>query len=496
MDFNIKSGQPEKQRTACLILGVFESRRLSPPAMAVDQASEKYLSGLLRRGDMEGRRGQSLLLHHVPGALAERILLIGCGKEDELNARGYLTIIKNSIAALRRTGAREAVNYLAELDFKQRDPGWRLREAVKTSAHTLYEFNELKTRDKKKRRLRKLAFTVPSRRELPRAEAALNAGRAIANGIRLTRDLGNRPGNICTPAYLARRAVELGKGHRSLTVNVLDEAAMKKLGMGSLLSVTQGSKQPAKLITLEYKGAKKTDKPVLLIGKGVTFDTGGISLKPPAEMDEMKYDMCGAASVLGTLSAVAELGLAINVVGVIPAVENMPGGRATKPGDIFTSLSGQTVEVLNTDAEGRLILCDALTYSQKFRPEVVIDIATLTGACVIALGKHATGLMSNHEPLAADLLAAGEESCDRAWQLPIWDEYQQQLNSNFADMANIGGRDAGTITAACFLSRFTENYHWAHLDIAGTAWLSGRDKGATGRPVGLLTQYILNRLKR
>lgn len=496
MDFNIKSGQPEKQRTACLILGVFESRRLSPPAMAVDQASEKYLSGLLRRGDMEGRRGQSLLLHHVPGALAERVLLIGCGKEDELNARGYLTIIKNSVSALRRTGAREAVSYLAELDFKQRDPGWRLREAVKTSAHTLYEFNELKTRDKKKRRLGKLAFTVPSRRELPRAEAALNEGRAIANGIRLTRDLGNRPGNICTPAYLARRAVELGKGHRSLTVNVLDEAAMKKLGMGSLLSVTQGSKQPAKLITLEYRGAKKTDKPVLLIGKGVTFDTGGISLKPPAQMDEMKYDMCGAASVLGTLSAVAELGLAINLVGVIPAVENMPGGRATKPGDIFTSLSGQTVEVLNTDAEGRLILCDALTYSQKFRPEVVIDIATLTGACVIALGKHATGLMSNHEPLAADLLAAGEESCDRAWQLPIWDEYQQQLNSNFADMANIGGRDAGTITAACFLSRFTENYHWAHLDIAGTAWLSGRDKGATGRPVGLLTQYILNRLKR
>ena len=496
MDFNIKSGQPEKQRTACLILGVFESRRLSPPAAAVDQASGKYLSGLLRRGDMEGRRGQSLLLHHVPGALAERILLIGCGKEDALDARGYLTIIKNSIAALRRTGAREAVSYLAELDFKQRDPGWRLREAVKTSAHTLYEFNELKTRDKKKRRLGKLAFTVPSRRELPRAETALNEGRAIANGIRLTRDLGNRPGNICTPAYLARRAVELGKGHRSLTVNVLDEAAMKKLGMGSLLSVTQGSKQPAKLITLEYRGAKKTDKPVLLIGKGVTFDTGGISLKPPAQMDEMKYDMCGAASVLGTLSAVAELGLAINVVGVIPAVENMPGGRATKPGDIFTSLSGQTVEVLNTDAEGRLILCDALTYSQKFRPEVVIDIATLTGACVIALGKHATGLMSNHEPLAADLLAAGEESCDRAWQLPIWDEYQQQLNSNFADMANIGGRDAGTITAACFLSRFTENYHWAHLDIAGTAWLSGRDKGATGRPVGLLTQYILNRLKR
>ncbi len=497
MDFNIKSGNPEKQRTACLIIGVFEGRQLTPQARAVDQASERYLSGLMRRGDMEGRRGQSLLLHHVPGTLAERVLLIGCGKEEALDALAYLTIIKNSIAALKETGAQEAVNYLAELGLKRRDLRWRLREAVKTSAHTLYEFNELKSSKKKNRRpLRRLTFTVPARRELPAGEAALNEGRAIANGIQLTRDLGNRPGNICTPAYLARRAVQLGKGYRSLTVNVLDEAAMKKLGMGSLLSVSQGSKQPAKLITLEYKGAKRTDKPVALIGKGVTFDTGGISLKPPAQMDEMKYDMCGAASVLGTLSAVAEMELPINVVGVIPTVENMPGGQATKPGDIFTSMSGQTIEVLNTDAEGRLILCDALTYSQKFKPEVVIDIATLTGACVIALGKHATGLMSNHQPLAADLLAAAEESCDRAWQLPIWDEYQQQLNSNFADMANIGGRDAGTITAACFLSRFAEEYHWAHLDIAGTAWLSGRSKGATGRPVGLLTQYLLNRLKR
>lgn len=496
MEFNIKSGQPQKQRTACLILGVFQGRRLSAPAKAVDEAGEQYLSGLLRRGDMEGRRGQSLLLHQVPGALAERVLLIGCGKEKKLDAPGYLTIIKNSIAALKQTGAKDAVSYLAELDLKQRDPGWRLREAVKTSLHTLYEFNELKTGDPETRRLGKLAFTVPSRRELARAEAALREGQAIGNGIKLARDLGNRPGNICTPTYLARRATELGKGRRSLTVEVLDEAAMKKLGMGSLLSVAQGSKQPAKLITLEYKGAKKSEQPVALVGKGVTFDTGGISLKPPAAMDEMKYDMCGAASVLGTLSAVAELALPINVVGVIPAVENMPGGRATKPGDIFTSLSGQTVEVLNTDAEGRLILCDALTYSKKFRPAVVIDIATLTGACVIALGKHATGLMSNHQPLAADLLAAAEEASDRAWQLPIWDEYQQQLHSNFADMANIGGREAGTITAACFLSRFTEDYHWAHLDIAGTAWLSGRNKGATGRPVGLLTQYILNRLKR
>ncbi|MCG8377901.1 MAG: leucyl aminopeptidase, partial [Proteobacteria bacterium] len=348
---------------------------------------------------------------------------------------------------------------------------------------------------KNRRPLRKLTFTVPTRRELPESEQAMNEGRAIANGIRLTRDLANRPANICTPAYLAEQATSLAKTYRSLSVNVLDETEMKKLGMNSLLSVSQGSDEPAKLIILEHKGSKKTQKPIVLVGKGVTFDTGGISIKPSPAMDEMKYDMCGAASVIGTVSAVAELNLPINVVGVVPTTENMPSGTATKPGDIFTSMSGLTVEVLNTDAEGRLILCDAITYSERFNPAVIIDIATLTGACVIALGKHASGLMSNHNPLARDLLNAGEEACDRAWQLPLWNDYQQQLNSPFADMANIGGRDAGTITAACFLSRFAEKYHWAHLDIAGTAWLSGSKKGATGRPVSLLMQYILNQIK-
>ena len=290
----------------------------------------------------------------------------------------------------------------------------------------------------------------------------MQEGRAIANGIKFTRDLANRPSNVCTPTYLAQQATALGKKHRSLTIDTLEEADMKKLGMGSLLSVSQGSARPPKLITMEYKGSKKAQKPIVLVGKAVTFDTGGISLKPGAAMDEMKYDMCGGASVFGTISAVAELGLPINVVGVIPAVENMPSSTATNPGDIFTSMSGQTIEVLNTDAEGRLILCDAITYSERFNPEVVIDIATLTGAVVIALGKHATGLLSNHNPLARELLNAGDESGDRAWQLPLWDDYQQQLNSPFADMANIGGRDAGTITAACFLSRFAEKYHWAH----------------------------------
>ena len=496
MDFNIKSGNPEKQRTACVIVGIFESRRLSPPAKAIDTVSKKYLSNLIRRGDMDGHKGQMLLLHNVPGMISDRVMLIGCGKERELDDRNYRTIIANSIRALNETGSLEGVNYLTELSIKGRDHHWKIKQAVLVAEQSLYQFDELKSKKKQNRRpLRKITFTVPTRRELPQGEEALNEGRAIANGVKFTRDLGNRPSNVCTPTYLAKQAEELGKNHKSLTVNVLEEAEMKKLGMGSLLSVSQGSAEPAKLITIEYKGSKKAGKPIVLVGKGVTFDTGGISIKPAQAMDEMKYDMCGAASVLGTLATVAELNLPVNVVGVIPTTENMPSGTATKPGDIFTSMSGQTVEVLNTDAEGRLILCDALTYSERFGPDVVIDIATLTGACVIALGKHATGLLSNHNPLAKDLLQAGEESGDRAWQLPLWDDYQQQLNSPFADMANIGGREAGTITAACFLSRFAEKYHWAHLDIAGTAWITGNNKGATGRPVLLLTQYILNRTK-
>ena len=298
---------------------------------------------------------------------------------------------------------------------------------------------------------------------------------------------------MCTPTHLAAQAQQLGKTYKSVKVSVLERDDMRKLGMNSLLSVSAGSAEPPKLITMEYYNGRKDDKPIVLVGKGVTFDTGGISIKPAAAMDEMKFDMCGAASVLGVMCAVAELGLQVNLIGVVPTVENMPSGTATKPGDIFTTMSGQTVEVLNTDAEGRLILCDALTYSERYNPDVVIDIATLTGACVVALGKVATGLLGNHSPLANDLLAAGEYTGDRAWQMPLWDEYQSLLDSPFADMANIGGRDGGTITAACFLSRFTKKFRWAHLDIAGTAWTSGADKGATGRPVKLLMQYILER---
>jgi len=315
----------------------------------------------------------------------------------------------------------------------------------------------------------------------------------MAAGVSLAKDLGNLPGNICTPEYLAGQARSLGRRSPNLHVRVLTEQQMKTLGMGALLSVSRGSRQPAKLIVMEYRGGKTGEKPVVLVGKGLTFDAGGISLKPAAAMDEMKYDMCGGASVLGTLTACTQLQLPINVIGLVPASENLPDGDANKPGDIVTSMSGQTIEVLNTDAEGRLILCDTLTYAERYKPAAVIDIATLTGACVVALGAPASGLMSNDDALADEVLAAGLNAGDRAWRLPLWDDYQEQLDSNFADMANIGGKGAGAITAACFLSRFTKKYRWAHLDIAGSAWKTGPEKGATGRPVPLLTQFLLER---
>ncbi len=496
MDFSIKSGNPEKQRTACLIVGIMETRRLTASAKAVDGASKKYISNLIRRGDIDGKSGQSLLLHNVPGTLADRVLLVGCGRERDLNDAQYRTIIETSIRHLARTGATEAVSYLPELNVKGRDYQWKLRQAAEAAGRATYEFKEFKSKKRAAGKgLRRLTLMVPSRRDLATGERAVNESRAVLKGMALTRDLANRPSNVCTPAHLAEKAQGLAKSYRSIKVKVLNRAEMKKLGMNTLLSVAQGSHEEPRFITLEYKGvtSAKTVKPIALVGKGVTFDTGGISIKPAQALDEMKYDMCGAATVLGAICAVAELKLPINVVGVIPATENMPGGSATKPGDIVTSLSGQTVEILNTDAEGRLILCDALTYTERFNPSVVIDMATLTGACVIALGSHASGLLGNHNPLIKDLLSAGETSGDRAWQLPLWEEYQKQLDSPFADFANIGGREAGTITAACFLSRFTKKFHWAHLDIAGTAWNSGKNKGATGRPVPLLVQYLLDR---
>ena len=394
---------------------------------------------------------------------------------------------------MNASGADDAVSYLAGLEVSDRTIYQKVRTLVEGTRCAAYTPDALKSKkDKPARPIRRLTVAVDDG-DRTNARKALADGEAIASGVELARMLGDLPGNICTPSYLASKARELGKSSTKLKVSVMNEAGMEKLGMGSLLSVSRGSRQPAKLITLKYNGGKASEKPVVLVGKGVTFDSGGISIKPGGKMDEMKYDMCGAASVLGTLKACMAMKLPINVVGVIPATENLPDGDASKPGDIVTSMSGQTIEVLNTDAEGRLILCDALTYSDRFKPAVVIDIATLTGACVVALGSHAAGLLSNDDDLAEELLDAGKSAGDRAWHMPLWDEYQPQLKSNFADMANIGGREAGTITAACFLSRFTKKYRWAHLDIAGVAWKGGSEKGATGRPVSLLTQFLLDR---
>ena len=494
MEFTAKSGNPEKQRTACVVVGVFETRRISTVAEQLDQLSDGFISNLIRRGDMDGKIGQTLLLHSVPNTLCDRILLVGCGRERELHDAQYRQIIAKSATILNEIGAMEAVCYLTELHVKGRDNHWNVRQAVETFSDSLYTFEQLKSKkDTTRRPLRKVTLSVASRRDLSDSEAAVKEGLAISQGVTLAKDLGNLPGNICTPSYLADAGIALGKEYNSITTEILEAADMEKLGMGSLLSVARGSREPAKLIIMDYKGGKIDEKPIVLVGKGLTFDAGGISLKPAAAMDEMKYDMCGGASVFGTMKAIAELNLPINVIGVVPASENMPDGAANKPGDVVTSMSGQTIEILNTDAEGRLILCDALTYVEKYEPDTVIDIATLTGACVVALGKHASGLLGNHSPLIHDLLNAGKSSGDRVWELPLWEEYQEQIKSPFADIANVGGKEAGTITAACFLSRFTKKFQWAHLDIAGTAWRSGDKKSATGRPVPLLTQYLLDR---
>lgn len=495
MEFIAKSGSPEKQRSACIVVGAFESRKLSARAKQIDQACAGMISNILRRGDMEGKLGQTLLLHNVPNMPCERILLVGCGKEREFNEQHYRDANVKAARLLNDTGSTEITTYLTELEVKGRNIAWKVRQAVLSTEDALYRFDQLKSDPSNPRRpLRKVVLAVPKRSDISAAEQAIKGGKAVSAGVALTKNLGNLPGNICTPTYLADQAKKLGSQYGAKTT-VLEKADMEKLGMGALLSVARGSRQPPKLPVIEYQGGAGSEPPIALIGKGITFDSGGISIKPAAHMDEMKFDMCGAASVLGIFKAVAELQLPVNLVAITPSCENMPGGDANKPGDIVTSMSGQTVEVLNTDAEGRLILCDALTYAERFKPVAVIDIATLTGACVIALGGHATGLISNYEPLARELLNAGKESHDRAWQLPLWDEYQKQLDTNFADMANIGGREAGTITAACFLSRFAKKFKWAHLDIAGTAWNSGKEKGATGRPVPLLTQFLINRCR-
>lgn len=488
MDFSIKRGTPSQLKTACLIVGVHTGKNLSPAAADLDKRAHGAISKLVARGDISGKIGSSLLLPNLAGVTAERVLLVGVGKSSGISAGDYLKLVRQCGDALKKHGIKNGISALLDLSTEGRDLEWRVGAHTRAIALSAYRFLEHKSKPTKGG-LTRLGYLV-SDTDQADARRALIAARAQANGIKLTRDLANRPGNVCTPSHLAEAGMTLADKFPSLKTTVIEEAEMESMGMGALLSVSRGSREPAKLITIEYQGGAADAAPVVLVGKGVTFDSGGISIKPGPGMDEMKYDMCGAATVLGVMSAVAEMKAPINVVGVVPATENLPDGNASKPGDIVTSMSGQTIEILNTDAEGRLILCDALTYSARFKPKVVIDIATLTGACIVALGSHASGLMSNDDELADELLGAGERCGDRAWRLPLWDEYQTQIDSPFADMANVGGRPAGTVTAACFLSRFTKDYRWAHLDIAGTAWTSGKNKSASGRPVGLLLEYL------
>ncbi len=494
VQFDTSEQQIAQISTDCLAIGLFEDDALTGSVQALDKASSGLLRKLRSAGDLPTRTGETQLLLAPSGIRARRLLVVGLGKRADFRQRGWRKAVSAALSASLKTRAAHLAIAIEQPEADGVDAYYQGRAVADLTGAALYRINDFKTARKPPRpalkRVTVAGLNAAARRD---AQRGFDHGSAVAAGQALLRDLGNLPGNVCTPRYLARQAQELGREHRTLKVRVLDEPAIRRLKMGCLLAVSRGSAEPPRFIVVEYRGAAAKARPVVLVGKGVTFDTGGISLKDPAAMDEMKYDMCGAGSVLATLLVAARLKLRINVVGVIAAVENMPGSRATKPGDIVTSAAGKTVEILNTDAEGRLILCDALDYARRFEPEAVIDIATLTGACVIALGHHHTGVMGNDDALARELVSAGARASDRAWQLPLTEEYAEQLRSNFADIANVGGRDGGAITAGAFLGRFTTGMKWAHLDIAGTAWNSGAQKGGTGRPVPLLADFLIHR---
>jgi leucyl aminopeptidase len=491
MQFITKVGHPETVKTDAVVVGVHADGELTPSARALDRVSGGEVKAAVRSGDMTGKRGSLLLLRNVAGVQASRVLLVGLGSKDDFNERVYADAVRAAVKAFG-SAVKQISAAATEWRVKGRDPEWQARTLAIAARETVFRSDELKSKKEPEGNdVETVALLLAARDS--GAERGLTQGAAIANGMELTKRLGNLPGNICTPSYLGEQARKLARQFK-LGVEVLENKQIEALKMGSFLSVARGSVQPPRLIVLKYWGGGAKSKPIVLVGKGITFDSGGISIKPGAAMDEMKFDMCGAASVLGTMRAIAELKPKLNVIGVVVTCENMPSGLAIKPGDIVTSMSGQSIEILNTDAEGRLILCDALTYAERFKPAAVVDVATLTGACVIALGNINSGLFANNEGLAADLLAASKDAGDPAWRMPLDEDYQEQLKSNFADMANIGTPgNAGAVTAACFLARFTKNYPWAHLDIAGTAWKTGSAKGATGRPVPLLTRFLLQR---
>ena len=485
LEFSSSQTAAEKAETACLVVGVFD-QPFAGAAAAIDQASDGALKRLRDAGDLNCKAGGTLVLHGLNGVRATRVLLVGLGAKSDFDGLVYQRACHEAGKALKSMPVESATVFLPECEVRGRDAAWRVRTCALALDHASFRYAATVKANGKRAQLKRI--------ELAGAEdpKALEHARAIAKGVEFARELGCLPPNLCTPAYLAERAKGIADAHSEVTLEVLERERMRELGMGALLAVAQGSVNPPKLIVLQYRGAGDA-KPYALVGKGVTFDTGGLNLKPTGSMEEMKYDMCGAAGVMGAFLAAVEMKLPINLVCVVPAVENMPDGGSYRPSDVLTTLSGLTVEVLNTDAEGRLILCDALAYTRRFEPQAMVDAATLTGACVVALGKHASGLFSADDALANELLDAGSASLDRAWRMPLWDDYRNQLESAFADLANIGGKSAGAITAACFLSRFAEGTPWAHLDVAGTAWDDGRKGYATGRPVPLLAQWLMDK---
>jgi leucyl aminopeptidase len=488
MEFSTTTSHAEAVKADAVAVGVFADGELTASARALDKAARGAVKAALKSGDMTGKRGTQLALRGLPGVSADRVLLVGLGSRDDFSDRAFAEAVRSVVKAF--PGAAEIAVAATEWSVKGRDSEWAARQFAIAAREAVFRTDELKSKKDEANGPSKALLIVPARHE--GAERGLKQGTAIANGMALTKRLGNLPPNICHPTFLADEARKLAKQWK-LGVEVLETKQLEALKMDSFLNVARGSAQPPRLIVLKHQGGGKS-APVVLVGKGITFDSGGISIKPGAAMDEMKFDMCGAASVIGTMRTVAELKIKLNVIGVVAACENMPSGTATRPGDIVTSMSGQTIEILNTDAEGRLILCDALTYVERFKPAAVVDVATLTGACVVALGNVNTGLFANNEALADELMSASRGASDAAWRMPLGEEYQEQLKTNFADMANLGTpANAGAITAACFLARFTKAYPWAHLDIAGTAWKSGAAKGATGRPVPLLSQFLIQR---
>lgn len=485
-----------RAQTGCAAVGIYESGDLGIAGRHLDKQLAGLIVGLTRSGDFAAKLGDTLMLPLPAGSSAARLLLVGFGTRASFGRKQYRKALLSSAQALAKTGADDAVVYLAMEPVPELDVQYRARIVAEVFSSQAYRIPDLKTSPKPKaRRLANISVAMADARAAKAAAEGLVMGAAIGSGVAFARDLANLPPNVCTPTYMGARAMQLAKEFPGIKTKVLDESGIKALKMGAFLAVTQGSAEPPRLIVCEYRGTRKNTAPICLIGKGITFDSGGISLKDPPAMDEMKFDMSGGAAVLGTLRAIAAMKLQIHVVAIVAAAENMPSGAAVKPADIVTTMSGQTVEILNTDAEGRLVLCDAITYSRRYKPAAVVDVATLTGACIVALGNHLSGLMSNTPALAHELESAGLRADDRAWRLPIGEEYVDQLKSNFADIANVGGREGGACTAASFLGKFAKDLQWAHLDVAGTAWLSGAQKGSTGRPVPLLVDFLIHRAK-